>query len=103
MAGASSPPMVGVISLSLSTICERIQRCMDMGYRDFQITLPPFGSLEDDATIDTFFKETCGRFRECRFMHYNCGRTGRKLEPLDYKRLHDAHPNLVSHTHQRPV
>lgn len=88
-------PMVGVISLSWSTIVERIGWARELGYRDFQISLPAWGAL-NDRELDLFFAETCGRFPDCRFLHYNLARAGRIIAPADYRRLIAAHPNLVS-------
>lgn len=88
-------PMVGVISLSLATMLERIERCAGWGVRDFQISLPSWGELADDE-VDRFFHDVCGRFRECRFLHYNLARSKRVLRGEDYARLAEAHPNLVA-------
>jgi dihydrodipicolinate synthase/N-acetylneuraminate lyase len=88
-------PMLGVISLSLPTIIGRIERGRALGFREFQISLPAWGAL-NDAELDTFFAETCGRFPDCRFLHYNLARTKRLLAPADYARLAAAHPNLVA-------
>ena len=88
-------PMVGVISLSLSTIIGRIERAHAMGFRAFQLSLPSWGALTD-REVEVFFAETCGRFRDCRFLHYNLGRTKRLLSGDDYARLQAAHPNLVA-------
>lgn len=86
--------MVGIISLSLPTIIERIGRARDMGFRLFQLSLPSWGALTDPE-LDTFFRETCGRFPDCRFHHYNLKRSKRLLAGADYARLSAAHPNLV--------
>ncbi len=88
-------PMLGVISLSLPTIIGRIERGRALGFREFQISLPAWGSL-NDPELDTFFAQTCGRFPDCRFLHYNLTRTKRLLAPTDYSRLAAAHPNLVA-------
>lgn len=88
-------PAVGVISLSLSTIVERIAWARELGFRDFQISLPAWGALNDQE-LDAFFAETCGRFADCRFLHYNLSRAGRLVTPADYRRLIAAHPNLVA-------
>ena len=88
-------PMVGVISLSLSTIIGRIERARAMGFRAFQLSLPSWGALTD-REVEVFFAETCGRFRDCRFLHYNLGRTKRLLSGDDYAGLQAAHPNLVA-------
>jgi dihydrodipicolinate synthetase family protein len=95
MAGAQDCPMVGVINLALSTIVERIEWCGTLGVREFQISLPCWGALTDQE-VDTFFRETCGRFPEFRFLHYNLRRSNRVLTGDDYTRLSAAHPNLVA-------
>jgi hypothetical protein len=92
---APDHPMVGVISLSLATIIERIGFCHDLGFRDFQISLPSWGSL-NEIELKTFFDETCGRFQDCRFLHYNLQRTKRVLTAEDYARLAVEYPNLVA-------
>ena len=91
--GAS--PMVGVISLSLPTIIERIARCRALGFRRFQLSIPSWGAL-NDRELDTFFAETCGRFPDCQFHHYNLLRTKRLLTSVEYRRLAAAHPNFVA-------
>lgn len=88
-------PMLGVISLSLPTIIDRIAWARDLGYREFQLSLPAWGALNDHELV-VFFAETCGRFPDCRFLHYNLARTNRVLTAADYRRLSDAHPNLVA-------
>jgi dihydrodipicolinate synthase/N-acetylneuraminate lyase len=87
--------MVGVISLSLGTIIERIERSRSLGFREFQISLPSWGALTD-RELDRFFAETCGRFPDCSFLHYNVARAKRMLGPAEYRRLAEAHPNLVA-------
>lgn len=87
--------MVGVISLSLPTIIERIGRARDLGFRRFQISLPSWGALSD-GELARFFQETCGRFRDCQFLHYNLLRTKRLLTPDEYAGLAKQHPNLVA-------
>ncbi len=86
--------MVGVISLSLSTIIGRIERAREMGFRGFQISLPSWGALTD-REVDAFFRETCGRFPDCHFLHYNLMRAKRLLNGDDYARLAARHSNLV--------
>lgn len=88
-------PILGIISLSLPAIVERIQIGREIGFRDFQISLPAWGAL-NDTELDTFFVHTCGAFPDCRFHHYNLLRTKRLLTGRDYQRLADAHPNLVA-------
>ena len=87
-------PMVGIISLALTTIIERIDRCRTLGFRRFQISLPSWGALNDQE-LDGFFAETCGRFPDCQFHHYNLLRTKRLLTSVEYRRLALNHPNFV--------
>jgi dihydrodipicolinate synthase/N-acetylneuraminate lyase len=95
MRGAGAEPMVGVISLSLPTIIERIELCRHIGVRQFQISLPSWGALSDDE-VRVFFRETCGRFRDCQFLHYNLLRTKRLVTPEQYAELAGEHVNLVA-------
>lgn len=88
-------PMLGVISLSLPTIIERITWGRSLGYREFQLSLPAWGAL-NDKELDRFFAQTCGRFPDCRFHHYNLARSNRLLTAADYRRLSDVHPNFVA-------
>lgn len=88
-------PMIGVISLSLGTIVERIKSAHDLGFRDFQISFPSWGALTD-AEVDRFFDATCGAFPDCRFLHYNLPRTKKLLNGDDYARIATRHPNLVA-------
>ncbi|MCF3650467.1 dihydrodipicolinate synthase family protein [Synoicihabitans lomoniglobus] len=88
-------PILGIISLSLPAIIARIQVGHAIGFREFQISLPGWGAL-NDTELDTFFAHTCGAFPDCRFHHYNLARTKRILTGRDYLRLAAAHPNLVA-------
>ena len=88
-------PMLGVISLSLPTIIERIERGRSLGFREFQVSLPSWGALTD-RELEVFFAETCGRFPDCDFLHYNIARARRMLGPAEYRRLASLHPNLVA-------
>ena len=87
--------MVGLISLSLPTVIERIERAHGMGARRFQLSLPSWGALRD-GEMETFFRETCGRFPGCEFLHYNLMRTGRIITGTEYGRLAEQYPNLVA-------
>ncbi len=87
--------MVGLISLSLPTVIERIERACAMGARRFQLSLPSWGVLRD-AEMAAFFRETCGRFPDCEFLHYNLVRTGRIITGPEYGRLATEYPNLVA-------
>jgi dihydrodipicolinate synthase/N-acetylneuraminate lyase len=91
----SGVPMVGVISLSLGTMVERIQFAHSLGVREFQISFPAWGALADDE-VDRFFDATCGRFPDTRFLHYNLARAKRVLAGADYARIAARHPNLVA-------
>jgi dihydrodipicolinate synthase/N-acetylneuraminate lyase len=92
---AESHAMLGIISLSLPTIIERIALGRELGFREFQLSLPAWGAL-NDRELDLFFRETCGRFPDCLFLHYNLARSRRVLCGDDYARLVRAHPNLVA-------
>jgi dihydrodipicolinate synthase/N-acetylneuraminate lyase len=95
MRQAGAEPMVGVISLSLGTVLERIERCRDAGVRHFQISLPAWGALGERELFD-FFDRVCGRYPDCRFLHYNLLRAKRLVTGNEYGRLAAAHPNLVA-------
>lgn len=87
--------MIGVISLSLATVIERIERARGMGAKRFQLSLPSWGALRN-SELDVFFRETCGRFPDCEFLHYNLQRSQRLITPSEYGRLAERHPNLVA-------
>ncbi|WP_395738232.1 dihydrodipicolinate synthase family protein [Prosthecobacter sp.] len=87
--------MVGLINQSLPTVIERIERARAMGATRFQISLPSWGVL-NDVEMQTFFRETCGRFPEAEFLHYNLMRTGRIITGQEYGRLAAEFPNLVA-------
>ncbi|MGC3968733.1 MAG: dihydrodipicolinate synthase family protein [Pirellulales bacterium] len=94
-AGLAIDPMVGLISLSTGTLVERIERCRARGVRQFQISLPAWHAV-DDRELAAFFRATCGRFEDCRFLHYNLLRTKRLLNADDYARLAAEHQNLFA-------
>jgi dihydrodipicolinate synthase/N-acetylneuraminate lyase len=87
--------MVGVIGLSVPQIVERLEYAHDVGFRMFQISLPSWGPLNDDELL-RFFSDTCGRFADSRFLHYNLPRTKRVLGGRDYARIIPKVPNLVA-------
>jgi dihydrodipicolinate synthase/N-acetylneuraminate lyase len=93
--GVDILPMVGIIGMSTPQVVERISHAYDAGFRMFQISLPPWGTLEDEEYM-TFFRDVCGSFPDSRFLHYNLPRTGRVLLGPDYRRLVDEVPNLVA-------
>jgi dihydrodipicolinate synthase/N-acetylneuraminate lyase len=95
MSVGGSEPMVGVISLSLPTIIERIERAGVIGVRQFQISLPSWGALSEREMF-SFFDKVCGRFPDFQFLHYNLPRTKRLVTPGEYVELAEKHPNLVA-------
>jgi len=95
MKANGAEPIVGIISLSLPTIQERIARWRDRGVRRFQISLPSWGALSE-RELFAFFDQVCGRFRDCQFLHYNLPRTKRLVTPREYGQLAALHPNLVA-------
>ncbi len=66
-----------------------------MGYRQFQISFPSWGTVSDTER-DLFFREICGRFPQGKFLHYNVSRSGRVLTGAEYSRLAGRHRNLVA-------
>jgi 4-hydroxy-tetrahydrodipicolinate synthase len=88
-------PMLGVISTSLGTVIERIEFGLGLGYRQFQISFPAWGRVSD-AERDVFFSETCGRFGQAQFLHYNTPRGGRVLTGAEYGRLAAEHASLAA-------
>lgn len=96
MRGGGAEPMVGVISLSEPTIIRRIAFARDtLGVRQFQISLPSWGALED-AEVRAFFDSVLGSFEDCQFLHYNLLRTKRLVTANEYVAIANDHPNLVA-------
>ena len=96
MQAGAAEPMVGVISLSLATILERIAFAHErLGVNLFQISLPSWGALEP-AEVRSFFDAVLGRFADCQFLHYNLLRTKRLVTPAEYATIAADHPNLVA-------
>ncbi|MEX0756536.1 MAG: dihydrodipicolinate synthase family protein, partial [Acidimicrobiia bacterium] len=88
-------PMVGVVSLSTTTVIERIQTARDLGVLRFQISMPSWAAL-GDGEVDVFFEDVLGSFRELEFLHYNVARAKRQLTGVEYGRLAARHRNLVA-------
>ena len=86
---------IGVIALSTAQVRERLRIAYDIGFRDFQISLPSWGSL-NDAEVLRFFVDVCSSFPDCTFLHYNLMRSKRILTGSDYRRIADVVPNLVA-------
>jgi dihydrodipicolinate synthase/N-acetylneuraminate lyase len=95
LAGTEATPMVGVIGLSTANVLERLAVAYDLGFREFQVSLPAWSVLSDDEVV-TFLTEVCGAYPDAAFMHYNTGRVGRIVDGALYRRLVDAIPNLVA-------
>ena len=88
-------PMVGLIALSTGIMLEKLHYAYEMGFRVFQMALPPWGTLNDDEVL-IFFQDVCGAYPDAQFLHYNLPRSGRVLEAHHYARLIEAVPNLVA-------
>ena len=88
-------PMLGVISTSLGTVIERLEFGLELGYRQFQISFPSWGRVSDPER-DAFFAETCGRFTQATFLHYNTTRGGRVLTGREYGQLAGQYASLAA-------
>lgn len=88
-------PQVGVLSLSMEQSIDRIAIAYEMGIRMFQVALPPWGALDEKEAL-IFFKTVCGRYPDCRFLHYNLPRARRIIRGQEYRRIADEVPNLVA-------
>jgi len=86
--------MLGVISLSTPTIVDRIRRGHALGYRAFQLSLPSWGGL-NEREPGVFFTETCGRFPDWHFQHFNLLRTVRLQASVEHRRLAAIHPDFM--------
>jgi dihydrodipicolinate synthase/N-acetylneuraminate lyase len=96
MRSGGAEPMVGVISLSLETMLQRIAFARhSLGVRHFQISLPSWGALET-AEVRAFFDVVLGRYPDCDFLHYNLLRTKRLVTAEEYALIAADHPNLVA-------
>ncbi len=87
--------MVGVIALSTPQFHERLRIAHAHGFREFQISLPSWGAL-NDTELMRFFVDVCSKYPDSKFLHYNLARTKRVLTGSEYRRLADAVPNLVA-------
>lgn len=92
--GEDIHPMVGAIGMSTPQVVERVGIAHDIGFRTFQITMPPWHVLSDTEYMK-FFKDVCGNFPDAKFIHYNLPRQKRILLGSDYQRLEQAIPNLA--------
>lgn len=87
-------PNVGIIAMSTGQVLEKVAVAYDEGFRIFQLTLPPWGVLNDGEYL-AFFKEVCGCFPDASFIHYNLPRAKRVLLGPDYGLLESKIPNFV--------
>ena len=95
MRGGAGLCQLGVIGLSVAQIRARIETGLEIGFRDFQVSLPSWGAVTDQE-LARFFRDVLGPYPQARFLHYNLGRTGRVLTGADYTRLAAEHSNLVA-------
>ncbi len=95
MRGPGRRAMIGVIGTAQSEILERIGIARGLGAREFQISLPPWGALNDRELL-AFFHAVCDAHPDCAFMHYNLGRSGRILGIREYALLAGEIPNLAA-------
>jgi len=92
---------VGVIGLSTAAVRERIDIASEIGFDQFQISLPSWGALQDREVL-RFFRDVCLHYPDARFLHYNLLRAKRLLTGTDYRRLVDEIPNLVATKNTSP-
>ena len=88
-------PMIGVIGLSNHQVIERLRIAYEIGFREFQVSLPSWGPVNDEEML-RFFTGVCGAFPDAAFLHYNLPRTKRVLTGAEYVRLVQEVPNLVA-------
>lgn len=86
---------VGVISLSVDHMLERIGYATGRGARTFQIVLPSWGVMESVEKVG-FFRHVCGAFPEASFLHYNYPYGMNTMGPAEYAMAIEAVPNLVA-------
>lgn len=93
--GTDMQPIVGLISLSFQTMLQRAKKAYALGIRDFQISFPSWGALTESEML-RFFHEICGAFPDCRFIHYNNGRSKKVVSVKEYATLAAEIPNLAA-------
>jgi dihydrodipicolinate synthase/N-acetylneuraminate lyase len=86
---------LGIIGLSTEQVRERIDIGRELGFDEFQVSLPSWGTL-NETELDRFFHKVLSDYPNSRFLHYNTARGGRVLTGEDYARLCADHPNLVA-------
>jgi dihydrodipicolinate synthase/N-acetylneuraminate lyase len=95
MAAPGCFPMVCLVDTSPRHMQERRKIAYDLGIRDFQFALPSWGALNDREML-AFCHALCDEHPDCRFMHYNIGRSGRVLGLAQYQLLANEIPNLAA-------
>lgn len=95
MEGEERHPVVGLISLSFSTMIERINTARRYGISEFQFALPCWAELNRDELF-AFFHKLCDRFPDCTFLHYNLARSRRMVTIQEYEELAGRIPNLAA-------
>jgi len=88
-------PQVGVISLSLDTVLDRVAYAWGRGAKTFQISLPSWGPMESSEKV-AWLAAVCGRFPEADFLHYNYPHAFTTMAPAEYARAIEAIPNLAA-------
>lgn len=86
---------LGIIAMSTAQAMERIEIGLEIGFREFQISLPPWGRLTD-AETRAFFDDVLGSYPDAAFLHYNTPRGLRVLTGQEYSEIAHEHPNLVA-------
>lgn len=95
MSGPDLFPQIGVITLSVDHMIERITYAAERGARMFQIVLPSWGAMASSEKV-AFFEHVCGRFPEAQFLHYNYPRGVNTMTAAEYAMAIEVVPNLVA-------
>ena len=96
MSAAGGRPMVGVISLSLPTILERIAFAAELRRAHVPVQPAELGAAQRQRDAQLLRRDLRRVSRTSQFLHYNLLRTGRLVRPQEYAELAEAHPNLVA-------
>lgn len=93
--GMTGLRQLGVIGLSTPQVRERIEIGLELGFNQFQVSLPCWGTL-NDTEVERYFTDILDAYPDASFLHYNTPRGRRVLTGAEYARLSDAHPNLAA-------
>ncbi|WP_437204026.1 dihydrodipicolinate synthase family protein [Planctomicrobium sp. SH664] len=93
--GKAELRQLGVISLSLPLIQERIEIGRSVGINSFQLSFPSWARL-NDRDMAAFFAGICDRNPDCDFLFYNVARGLRTLTPAELGELSRRHANLTA-------